>query len=510
MKRSRYLIVRLGILAGLAVGVVNAQGQSGSIGTSGSGGGQSMSSQGSSDRGGARAGGATMTLGPQLSDQSFQGSVPLGQATDTPIPLTLVQAIEKGLRANLGLLTNVEANREAVAQRLRALSSLLPRINGQVSAVEQQLNLAALGFNVQIPPSAGFSIPTIAGPYGYQSAQVNASISLFDWSAINNFRASKQSLKAAALNVKNARDLVVLGVGYAYLQIIADAARITATQAEIDADNAVFVNAQRRHDAGTAIGIDVLRSQVQLKQRQQNLIAVKNQFSKDKIALGRVIGLPIGQDFTVTDPALVLPPDFISLREALDKAYASRSDFQAAKARVNAAEFTLRASRAQRYPTLSANGYYGAQGLHLFTQSHGVFNATGALAFNIFDGGRIKADVIESDSELRNRRNEMENLRGQIDADVRTALLDLGSAAAQVDVARSNLELSNDTLRQAQDRFAAGVTNTVEVVQAQQAVADANENLISAQYQDNVAKISLVRALGLAEQGMQTYFQQKP
>ncbi len=445
-----------------------------------------------------------------MSDQSFRGSVPQGQATDTPIPLTLVQAVERGLRANLGLLTNIEANREVVAQRFRALSSLLPHITGQVSAVEQQLNLAAMGFNVAVPPSAGFSIPTIVGPYGYQSAQVNANITLFDWSAISNFKASRENVKASLLSVKNARDLVVLGVGYAYLQIIADSARITATQAEIDADNAVYTNAVRRHDAGTAIGIDVLRSQVQLKQRQQNLIAVKNQFSKDKIALGRAIGLPSGQDFTVTDPALILPPDAISLKDALSRAYGARSDFQAAKARVTAAEFTLRASKAERYPTLNASGYYGDQGLHLFTQSHGVFNATGSLNFNIFDGGRIKADVLQSDSELRNRRNEMENLRGQIDADVRNALLDLTSAAAQVDVARSNVDLSNETLKQARDRFAAGVTNTVEVVQAQQAVADANENLISAEYQDNVAKVSLVRALGLAEQGMQTYFQQKP
>ncbi len=159
---------------------------------------------------------------------------------------------------------------------------------------------------------------------------------------------------------------------------------------------------------------------------------------------------------------------------------------------------------------MGVTGFFGDQGLHLFTSSHGVFNVTGSLQFNIFDGGRIKADVLQSDSELRNRRNEMENLKGQIDSDVRNALFDLNSAAAQVEVARSNVDLSAETLKQAQDRFAAGVTNTVEVVQAQQAVADANENLITAQYQDNIAKVSLVRALGLAEQGMQTYFKQKP
>lgn len=503
-------ICALAVVTGVAL---FGQGQTGSgAGSSGGGGAQAAGQQGAapSASSGSGSGSASMTPAPQANDQSFRGSVPQGQASDTPIPLTLVQAIERGLRTNLGLLTNIESGRESVAQRLRAISLLLPRVTGQVSAVEQELNLAAQGFNIHLPPSAGFSIPTIVPPYTYQSAQVNASLSLFDYSAISGYKSVRETVRASALTVKNARDLVVLGVGYGYLQIIADAARISATQAEIDADNAVYVNAVRRHDAGTAIAIDVLRSQVQLKQRQQTLISVKNQFEKDKLALARVIGLPLGQDFTVTDPALQLPPDVIQLKEALGRAYENRSDYLAAKAKVAAAEFTLRASKAERYPTLGVTGFFGDQGLHLFTSSHGVFNVTGSLQFNIFDGGRIKADVLQSDSELRNRRNEMENLKGQIDSDVRNALFDLNSAAAQVEVARSNVDLSAETLKQAQDRFAAGVTNTVEVVQAQQAVADANENLITAQYQDNIAKVSLVRALGLAEQGMQTYFKQKP
>lgn len=447
---------------------------------------------------------------PQTGDPSYRGSVPQGQATATSIPLSLGEAIRRGLKANLGLLTSTEASRESRAQRLRALSSLLPKLTGQVSATEQQLNLQALGFLVSFPPSAGFSIPTIVGPYGYQTAAVNAQISLFDYSALSNFKASRENIKATALSVQNARDLVAQAVGNAYLQIIADGARITAAQAEIDADNAVYTNAVRRHDAGTAIGIDVLRSQVELKQRQQTLIAVKNQFEKDKLTLGRVIGLPLGQDFTVADPAPSVPLETMSTKDALVKAYAHRADYQAAKSRVVAAEFTLRASKAERYPTLTANGYYGAQGLRLFTNSHGVFSATGAVQFNIFDGGRIKSDILESNSELQNRRNELENLRGQVDYEVRNALLDLTAAGTQVDVAKSNVELASQTLRQGQDRFAAGVTNTVEVVQAQQAVADANESLISAQYQYNVAKVALARALGLAEENMGLYFNGKP
>jgi outer membrane protein TolC len=390
------------------------------------------------------------------------------------------------------------------------LAGLLPNITGQLSMTEQQVNLQALGFIASIPPALGFQIPKIVGPYSYQAAQANATVPLFDYTAINNFRSSRQNVKAAVLSIKNARDLVVQAVGDAYLQIIADAARVVATQVEIEADTAVYVNATRRHEAGVAIAIDVLRSQVELKQRQQALVAETNQFEKDKLTLGRIIGLPIGQDFTVADPSPSVPLEAISLQDALAKAYDHRPDFQAAKSQVAAAEFSLRAAKAERYPTLTASGDYGAEGLRLLTNSHGVFQATGSVQFNIFDSGRIKSDILQNDADLRNRRNDLENLRGQIDYEVRSALLDLKSASVQVDVAHSNVELANQTLKQSRDRFSAGVTNTVEVVQAQQSVADANENLISAQYQYNVAKVSLARALGLAEEGIRTYFNKQP
>lgn len=465
-------------------------------------------SPGGTSGGGAGAG--QITLAPEQGDPTFQGSVPQGTASPNAIALTLNDAINRGLKANLGLLTNVESSREIRAERLRALSALLPNVSGQLSMTEQQINLQALGFNIKLPPNLGFSIPAIIGPYSYQSAMANATVPLFDYQSISNFRASREDVKASVLSVKNARDVVVQAVSNAYLQIIADAARVTATQAEIDADDAVYTNAVRRHDAGIAIGIDVLRSQVELKQRQQQLVAVQNQFDKDKLALGRIIGLPIGQDFTVADPSPSVRLEAMPLNEALEQAYTHRPDYQAAKSRVLAAQFSVRAAKAERYPTLTASGFYGDEGLRLLTNSHGVFQATGSISFNIFDGGRIRADIEEQNAELTNRKNEMENLCGQIDYEVRSALLDLKSSSAQVDVARTNMDLATQTLQEARDRFAAGVTNTVEVVQAQQSVADANENLISAQFQYNVAKVSLARALGIAEQGVRNYFNQNP
>ena len=173
---------------------------------------------------------AVSSRAAEQNDQNFQGSVPQGTATASPIPLTLNDAITRGLKANLGLLTNEQSSLEVRAERVRALSGLLPKVTGELSMTEQQINLQSLGFLVSIPPSLGFSIPKVVGPYSYQAALANATVPLFDFNAISNFRASRENVKASVLTVSNARDLVVQAVSNAYLQIIADGARVTATQ----------------------------------------------------------------------------------------------------------------------------------------------------------------------------------------------------------------------------------------------------------------------------------------
>jgi outer membrane protein TolC len=444
-----------------------------------------------------------MTLSP--AQQQFQQSVPQGTATSTPIALTLNDAIVRGLRANLGLLTSVQSNAQSRAQRLQALSALLPTVTGSIQEAAQQTNLAALGFK-KIP---GFNIPLIVGPFSYSTAEAEAKIPVFNWSSWQRYRGSKELAKASELALKDARDLVVLAVGNAYLEIIASGARVDATQAQVNTAQVLFNRASDQKKAGVVPGIDVLRAQVELQQQQQTLVVQKNQLEKDKLTLARVIGLPIGQQFTVADPTPALPLEAVNLDEALTKAYANRSDYRAAESQVRGAELAVSAAKAAWYPTLGVSGYYGDQG-PTFSSSHGVFTVTGSLNFNIFDGRRIRADVQQREADLNNARNQFQNLKGQIDFDVRNALLDLKASNEQVAVARSNSDLAHQTLTQAQDRFSAGVADNLEVVQAQQSVATASQNLINALYSNNLAKVELARALGLAEQGIRAYFAKNP
>jgi len=434
----------------------------------------------------------------------FASSVPAKPVSGV-IPISLQEAIDRGLKQNLGLLLSSSDVRSARGERWQQLSALLPHVTAAPYVNVSQINLQEQGISLSLP---GAKLPSSVGPFSYFDARVAVTQSLFDWKSINKERAAAQNLKSTEYSSKDARDLVVLAVGFTYLQAIADEARVETADAQVQTAQALYDQATDRVTAGTSPAIDGLRAKVELQTRQQQLIQAKNNLAIQKLTVARVIGLAPGQEYELTDKSLYQPFEGISVDEALKRAYASRSDYQAATSAVRAAEFTRRAAMAGYFPSLSFNADYGTGARHPSTATE-VFDVRGTLSIPIFTGGSVHGDVLQADARLEQSRERQESLRAQIDADVRTALLNLQSYADQVSVARSNINLADQTLTQSRDRFAAGVSDTVEVVQSQEAVASAHEQYISSLYNYNYAKISLARVLGIAEEGVKEYFKGK-
>jgi outer membrane protein TolC len=430
----------------------------------------------------------------------FAGSVP-AKLVPRVMSLSLQDAIDRGLKQNLGALLSSAEIGSARGQRWEQLSALLPHVTAAPYVAASEINLAELGFT----SLSGVSIPASVGPFSYFDARVSVTQSLFDWKSINATRAATQRLKSAQYTFKDARDLVVLAVGYTYLQAIADEARIETAEAQVKTAQALFDQANDQVNAGTSPAIDGLRAKVELQTRQQQLIQAKNNFAIQKLTVARVIGLAPGQEFELTDKSPYQPFNSLTTEEALKRAYVARSDYLAAMTDVRAAEFSRKAAVAGYLPSLAFNADVGAGGAHPSTATQ-VFDVRGTLSIPIFQGGSVHGDVLQADARLQQTRERLDNLRAQIDSDIRTALLNLQSSAELVNVARSNIDLAEETLLQSRDRFSAGVTDTVEVVQSQEAVASAHEQYISSLYSYNFAKISLARALGLAEQGVKEYF----
>ena len=434
---------------------------------------------------------------------SFSGSVP-EKLVPGVLPLSLQEAIDRGLKQNLGLLLSNTDIRSARGQRWEQLSELLPHATFSPYVDVSKINLGELGLT-SLP---GAILPTAVGPFSYFDSRATVTQSVFDWKSINATRAASQNVKSAEYSYKDARDLVVLAVGYVYLQAIADEARIETSEAQVKTAQALFDQATDQVNSGTSPAIDGLRARVELQTRQQQLIQARNNLAIQKLTVARVIGLAPGQEFELTDKSPYQPIASITVDEAVKRAYDSRSDYKGAMADVRAAQFAHRAATAGYLPSVSFNADYGVAGSHPSTATQ-VFDVRGTLTIPIFQGGAVHGDVLQADARLEQARERLENLRAQIDADVRTALLNLQSSEEQVNVARSNIDLSEETLVQSRDRFTAGVTDTVEVVQSQEAVASAHEQYISSLYSYNYAKISLARAVGMAEAGVKEYFKGK-
>jgi outer membrane protein TolC len=424
--------------------------------------------------------------------------VPTGQPSGTTLALSLKDAFDRALKYNLGVIQSNQSTRAARAERLRNLSSLLPYLSGQVSTNIQQVNLQALGIRIISIP--GLPIPTVAGPFSLQDVRGYVSQRLFNVSDIRNWKSATQAETASTYSYKSDRDLVVVVTATAYLQVLSDAANVESNRAQVRTNQRIYEQNLDLNKQGVIASIDVLRAKVQLQTQQQQLIAAENQLAIDKLTLARVAGLPNGQQFELTDTVPYSGLKAITLDEALRQARATRPDYAAAKAQVRAAELAQQAASAENYPWVSVDANYGDIGNPNFGRSHGSFLVAGTLNVPLFLGTQVRADKLQADTALQNRKAQLADLDGKIDDQVRTAFFNLRSSSELVTVAQSNIDLASQTLVQAQARFAAGVTNSVEVVQAQQAVAAANQSYIASLYSYNSAKISLAQALGVAEQ----------
>jgi outer membrane protein TolC len=433
-----------------------------------------------------------------LAHNPYLGGIPTGQLSATPVALSLEDAVALGLKRNLGEVLATDVVTDARGQRWQTLSELLPHVITNTGFGVHQVNVKA-AFGLTIPGE-----PPIIGPFGYFDSRAYFTQSVFDWTSIELARSSQAQLKSAEFSSKDTREIVVLVIVSNYLLVIADRAEVESATSQRDTAKALLQQASDQKAAGLASAVDVLRSQVQLESREQKLIVAKNNLAKQKLVLSRAIGLPLGQAFQITTNVPYQQLTASSLDDAIQNAYKARADFQSQVNRVRSAELARSAASAERYPSLGAETDYGVSGVSPGS-SHGTVDAAATLRIPIFQGGRVHGDVLRADASLTEERQRLEDLRARIDQEVRDVYLDLEASAQEVSVEKSAVMLATRSLEQSRDRFSSGVTDNIEVVQAQDALATANDAYIASLYSYNLSKISLARATGVAESHFAEY-----
>jgi outer membrane protein TolC len=428
---------------------------------------------------------------------SFQGSVVEGKATDGVLDLSLDDAIARGLRQNLGLILQTSAQQNARGQQFEQMQALLPTVTGDASIEVEQVDLAAYG--LKFP-----GLKPIIGPFQVMDFRAYLTQNLVNVTSLENYIAARHNFKSAQLTAQDARDMVVLTVGNSYLLCIADAARIAAVNAELATSKVSLDQATASHDAGISPRLDVLRAQVDYQNEQQGLISANNEFAKDKLALARVIGLPLDQAIRLSDTEPYKALDNIDPATAFAQALKNRKDLAAQSEQVEAARSQKTAAFADQLPTAKFSGDFGDIG-ETVNHSHGTYTATGKIEVPVLEIAKTRGEEDVADSQYVQAKDKLSDQIQQVNADIRDAVLDIQSAAKLVEASKSNLDLANEALSEAQQRFHAGVADNLPVSQAQSQTEQANDQYIGALYQHNAAKLALARALGMAETNYKDY-----
>jgi outer membrane protein TolC len=437
-----------------------------------------------------------------LSQNPYLGGVPAGGLITAPVELSLEDAVARALKQNLGRVLATDAITDARGARWQALSELLPNVVTDTGFGAHQVNVkAAFGLTIK-------GEPPIIGPFGYFDSRAYLTQSAFDWTSIERARSSRAQVTSAQFGSKDAREIVVLVIAANYLLAIAYQSEVESAISQRDTAKALFQQTSDQKTVGLASAVDVLRSQVQLQSREQKMIVAQNNLAKQKLVLARAIGLPLGQTFAITTrvPYRELTPS--GLDEAIQSAFKARPDLQSQMSQVRSAELSRKAASAERYPSLGVETDYGLSGVNPGS-SHGTVDAAATLRVPIFQGGRVHGDILRADASLSREKQRLEDLRARIDQEVRDAYLDLEAASQEVAVEKSAVALATQTLAQSRDRFSSGVTDNIEVVQAQDVLAIATDSYIASLYSHNLAKISLARAIGVEESGFAEYLEGK-
>jgi outer membrane protein TolC len=413
-----------------------------------------------------------------------------------PFRLTLQDAIQKALQANLSVLAAGTRVEEAEGTRIRRLSAaLLPRVNAQVYSNFSNHDLQAQGLSFP-----GLPIPKVVGPLSNYDFRVYAQQNIIDLQSYNGFKASERALDAGKMDERDARDLIVRAIAALYLNAQSAAARADSAQSRVTDSSTLYKLAKDKHDAGTATGVDVLRAQVQLANDRQALLVANNQLKQSLLELARNLGMNPATPLELAEPLSYRTLSQPEIDTLVPAALATRADYLSLASQRQGLVEQQRANRARSYPKLSVSGNFGEIG-----RSIGSVASTGLLQgqidFTLFDRDR-NGEAQELASRVKRIDDQIADLRRGIEEDIREALLNLGSATEQVAVAGEGQELARRELEMAQDRFQSGTANNVEVITAQDELERAEENYILAVSSHVDAKFALARAMGDTEKNI--------
>jgi outer membrane protein len=434
--------------------------------------------------------GATVT---QAQSTNKPSALPVNDPAQV-LRLTLDQAVGLALKQNPTAQIAILQAAQSEQDRKIARSELLPQAQLGVTEQWERINVRAQFGGAAIFPG----IPKSLGPYPIFSAGPSFNGPIFDLALLRRYQASRNTANASKADSLSAREQVVLLVVSQYIGTLRNMADVQASQSRVDLAQALYDQAADRQKEGVSTGIDTLRANVELQNEKQRLIQAQTSRETSLFGLSRLLNLDPRQGIELGDSLSFFETPQPDVEASLEQALEARHEWKSLQEQIRAAENEKRAASASRLPSLNVSGNWAELG----TYPSGViptYSYAGTVSMPLFTGGRIRAETVRADLEIQKLHQQQMDLRNQIALDVKTALINLDSARSEVRVANLGVQLSKEEVDQARDRFNAGVADNIEVIQAQDSLARANDNQIAALYRFNQARADLARSLGQME-----------
>jgi outer membrane protein len=422
-----------------------------------------------------------------------RSSLPGPSPTDV-LRLTLDQAVGLALKQNPTAQIAILQAAQSVQDKNIARADLLPQVDAKISDEAQKVNLLAeFGGRSPFP---GF--PKTLGPYQVFSAGPTVGATIFDLTLWRRYQAAQSTVGASRATSLSTREQVILLVVSQYIGTLRAVANVEASQSRVDLAQALYDQAADLQKEGVGTGIDTLRANVELQNEKQRLLEAENDRETSLFGLSKLLNLDPRQRIELGDSLSFFDTPQPEVEPSMEAALAERQEWKSLQSQIKSAKFQKSASQDLRLPSLRFDGnfdYVGTSG----NTTLPTYTYEASVNLPLFTGGRIHAEVVRADLEIRKLEQQQADLRNQIALDVKTALLNLSSARSEVQVANLGVQLSREEVDQARDRFKAGVANNIEVIQAQDSLSRANDNQIAALYRFNQARADLARAVGQME-----------
>jgi outer membrane protein len=415
-----------------------------------------------------------------------------GSAPSGVLKLTLDQAVSLALKQNPTAQIAIITAAESVQDKNVARSALLPQASLSVTDTAERVNIEAF-FGKKFP-----GIPQHAGPFQVFSAGPVFSTPVFDLTLYRRYQAARETANASKSDSLSTREQVILLVVSQYIGTLRAVANVQASQSRVELAQALYDQAADVQKEGVGTGIDTLRANVELQNEKQRLLEAQADRDTSLFGLSRLLNLDPRQVIELGDSLSFFDTPQPEVVASIDSALAERQEWKALQQQLKAAGLQKKASSESRLPKVDFTGNWAYLGSSS-TTGIPTYNYEAAVSVPLFTSGRIHAEIVKADLEIQKLQQQEDDLRNQIALDVKTALINLDSARNQVAVANLGVQLSKEEVDQARDRFKAGVANNIEVIQAQDSLARANDNQIAALYRFNQARADYARSIGQME-----------